>query len=236
MSGCRVTVDVDKRTILATPSGWVPQSLLGSRCHRCRPVHLLGRLGRQVRSRSAGIPRLGRCVRRWAQSVPPDLHSERTGFYVSPVALAVLSSLTWALFAVSQWLLWVVSVAATTASVAFVLRDRGYSGRASLWCGSFAWACVSMILLEPARSGLNYGQIEFVLMFLVVADLLVVPPPFRGIAIGIAAAIKLTPLIFILSCSCVVTGGRSLERRCPSWPARASCGSSGRSCPHLLDP
>jgi alpha-1,2-mannosyltransferase len=55
-----------------------------------------------------------------------------------------------------------------------------------------------MILLEPARSGINYGQIELVLMFLVVADLLVVPPPFRGIAIGIAAAIKLTPLIFIL--------------------------------------
>jgi alpha-1,2-mannosyltransferase len=56
-----------------------------------------------------------------------------------------------------------------------------------------------MILLEPARSGVNYGQIEFVLMFMVVADILVVPPPFRGIAIGIAAAIKLTPLIFVLA-------------------------------------
>ncbi len=54
-----------------------------------------------------------------------------------------------------------------------------------------------MIVIEPARSGVDYGQIEFVLMFLVVVDILLVPPPFRGIAIGIAAAIKLTPLIFV---------------------------------------
>jgi alpha-1,2-mannosyltransferase len=44
---------------------------------------------------------------------------------------------------------------------------------------------------------MNYGQIEFVLMILVVADLLVAPSSIRGIAVGIAAAIKLTPLIFI---------------------------------------
>jgi len=115
-----------------------------------------------------------------------------------PFALAVLTSLAWASFAVSQWLLWVVSIAATTSAVAIVLIDRGFSGRGSLWFGSFAWTCAGMIALEPARSGIDYGQIEFVLMFLVVADILVIRPPFRGIAIGIAAAVKLTPLIFIL--------------------------------------
>ena len=55
-----------------------------------------------------------------------------------------------------------------------------------------------MLVLEPARSGLDYGEIEAVLMFVVVADLLAVPSAYRGIAIGIAAAIKLTPLIFVL--------------------------------------
>jgi hypothetical protein len=115
-----------------------------------------------------------------------------------PFALAVLTSLAWASFAVSQWLLWVVSIAATTSAVAIVLMDRGFSGGGSLWFGSFAWTCAGMIALEPARSGIDYGQIEFVLMFLVVADLLVIRPPFRGIAIGVAAAVKLTPLIFIL--------------------------------------
>ena len=122
----------------------------------------------------------------------------RLAFTYPPFALALLSSLTWASFATIQWFLWMVSVAATTAAVAFVLMDRGYAGRASLWASSLAWACVSMIVLEPARSGVNYGQIEFVLMFLVVADLLAVPPPFRGIAVGIAAAVKLTPLIFVV--------------------------------------
>jgi alpha-1,2-mannosyltransferase len=115
-----------------------------------------------------------------------------------PFALAVLSSTTWASFAVTEWLLWAVSVAATTAAVMIVLVDRGFELTASTWCASFAWACCSILVLEPARSGVNYGQIEFVLMFLVVADVLLIPSPFRGVAIGVAAAIKLTPLIFIL--------------------------------------
>jgi alpha-1,2-mannosyltransferase len=119
-------------------------------------------------------------------------------FTYPPFALVILTSLTWASFAITQWLLWLLSVAGATAAVAFVLRDRGFTGRAQLWLGSLAWVCASMLVLEPARSGLDYGQIEAVLMFVVVADLLVVPSAYRGIAIGIAAAIKLTPLIFVL--------------------------------------
>ena len=119
-------------------------------------------------------------------------------FTYPPFALLVLSSLTWASFAVTQWFLWALSAVAATATVVFILKDRGYAGGTTLWFGAFAWACASMIVLEPARSGIDYGQIEFILMFLVVADLLVVPPRYRGVAIGIAAAIKLTPLVFVL--------------------------------------
>jgi len=119
-------------------------------------------------------------------------------FTYPPFALVILTSLTWVSFAVTQWLLWLASVAAATAAVVFVLRDRGFTGRAPLWLGSLAFVCASMLVLEPARSGLDYGQIEAVLMFVVVADLLAVPSPYRGIAIGIAGAIKLTPLIFVL--------------------------------------
>ena len=119
-------------------------------------------------------------------------------FTYPPFALVVLTSLTWASFPVTQWLLWILSTAAATAAVVFVLRDRGFTGRAQLWLGSFAWVCAAMIVVEPARSGLDYGQIEAVLMFVVVADLLAVPSAYRGIAIGVAAAIKLTPLIFVL--------------------------------------
>ena len=122
----------------------------------------------------------------------------RLAFTYPPFALTVLSILTWGSFAVAQWLMWAVSIALTTAAVVIVLVDRGHQRSALLWCGSFTWTCIAMLLFEPARSGLNYGQIEFVLMFLVVADTLLVPAPFRGVLIGIAAAIKLTPLIFIL--------------------------------------
>ncbi len=118
-------------------------------------------------------------------------------FTYPPFALAVLSSLTLGSYAVAQWTLWVLSVAAAAVAVAIVLMDRGFAGRAATWFGAFAWAAASMIVLEPARSGIDYGQIEFVLMLVVVADVLVVPSPFRGIAVGIATAIKLTPLVFV---------------------------------------
>ena len=118
----------------------------------------------------------------------------RLAYTYPPFALPFLTAFTWEPFSVTQWAMWVVSIGATTGATATVLVDRGYESRISLWFGSFAWACVATLALEPARSGIDYGQIEFVLMFMVVADLLVVPPPFRGIVLGIAGAIKLTPL------------------------------------------
>lgn len=50
---------------------------------------------------------------------------------------------------------------------------------------------------EPVRSTLGFGQINLFLMALVLVDAFVVPPRFRGILTGVAAAIKLTPAIFI---------------------------------------
>jgi alpha-1,2-mannosyltransferase len=79
-----------------------------------------------------------------------------------------------------------------------VMRDRGVAVTRALWCKAFAWSCVSVIALEPVRSGVDYGQIEFILMVIVVADLLVIPPSYRGVLIGLAAAVKLTPLVFVV--------------------------------------
>lgn len=54
-------------------------------------------------------------------------------------------------------------------------------------------------LIEPARETLNYGQINLVLMALVTADCLLPRTRWpRGLLVGIAAAIKLTPLVFLL--------------------------------------
>ncbi|WP_276207271.1 glycosyltransferase 87 family protein [Nocardia mangyaensis] len=53
------------------------------------------------------------------------------------------------------------------------------------------------LLLEPVRSNFGYGQINLVLMALVLADCLDrTPRKLRGVGIGLAAAIKITPAAF----------------------------------------
>lgn len=53
------------------------------------------------------------------------------------------------------------------------------------------------LLLEPIRGTLGFGQVNMVIVVLVLLDCTgVIPRRFRGIGIGIAAAIKVTPLAF----------------------------------------
>ncbi|MCE5287753.1 MAG: glycosyltransferase 87 family protein [Nocardiaceae bacterium] len=55
------------------------------------------------------------------------------------------------------------------------------------------------IVLEPVRTGLGYGQINAVLVAVIAADCLLAPNrKWRGMAVGLVAAIKLTPLVFLL--------------------------------------
>lgn len=64
--------------------------------------------------------------------------------------------------------------------------------------GLIASATLGVVLwLEPFRSNFIFGQINIVLMALVVADVLgVIPKRFRGVGIALAAAIKVTPAAF----------------------------------------
>ena len=60
-----------------------------------------------------------------------------------------------------------------------------------------------LLAVEPIRTTLGYGQVNTLLMALVVADLLPDRPGQRrripqGILIGLAAAIKLTPALFVI--------------------------------------
>lgn len=63
------------------------------------------------------------------------------------------------------------------------------------------WAALAALgpalLLEPIRSNFEFGQINIVLMALVVADCLgVLPRRLQGMGIGIAAGVKITPAAF----------------------------------------
>ncbi len=57
----------------------------------------------------------------------------------------------------------------------------------------------AVILFEPIRSNFDFGQINVVLMTLVIADCVPRKTPWpRGLLLGVAIALKLTPAVFLL--------------------------------------
>ncbi|GID31406.1 glycosyltransferase 87 family protein [Paractinoplanes brasiliensis] len=64
--------------------------------------------------------------------------------------------------------------------------------------GAVGVAALVLVVSAPVSSNLKYGQVSLFLVALVVADLLVLRRTgWNGVLIGIAAAVKLTPLIFV---------------------------------------
>ena len=56
-----------------------------------------------------------------------------------------------------------------------------------------------MVYLEPIRANFDFGQINVVLMTLVIADCVPRKTPWpRGVLLGVAIALKLTPAVFLL--------------------------------------
>lgn len=109
------------------------------------------------------------------------------------------------LAAVPPQLVWGIFAVLTVLGLVLVLR-------ASVTTTSKVWLVpvlgLGMFLLEPVWRGLGLGQINVALMALVMLDLLVLPRNrCRGVLVGLAAAIKLTPLIFVLHL--LVTGRRA---------------------------
>lgn len=98
----------------------------------------------------------------------------------------------------SAQLLWLLGmVAALTYAVVRMLKSMGMRADgamvslAALLVGLIAW-------LEPLRLTAELGQINVVLLVLVVSDLLSRHSKWSGIGIGLAAGIKLTPALFIV--------------------------------------
>jgi len=96
-------------------------------------------------------------------------------------------------------ILWLIGVvAALTYAVVRMLKSAGLRANdglfalAALLAGVIAW-------LEPVRLTAELGQINLVLLALVVGDLLTTKrSKWAGIGIGLAAGIKLTPALFIV--------------------------------------
>lgn len=75
--------------------------------------------------------------------------------------------------------------------VALCGRELGLTSQYTILLGLLCCA------LEPVLRTFRLGQLNIVLVALVLIDCLVTPPRYRGVLVGVAAGLKLTPAIFI---------------------------------------
>jgi alpha-1,2-mannosyltransferase len=136
----------------------------------------------------------------------PTTHNILLPFTYTPFAAAVFLPGTWFSFAVTMRLLSIASVLAIGV-VAYVyvahlngaLQDRTNVRGHAIAIAVAIGAQLAGALLEPVRSTLGFGQINALLMVAVVVDALL-PGRRRtkGVLIGLAAAVKLLPAVFVL--------------------------------------
>jgi alpha-1,2-mannosyltransferase len=126
--------------------------------------------------------------------LPQLANGERLPFTYPPFAAILLSPFA----LLPSWLAVVAMTSLTIGLLALVvvvvLRRSGTMPD--------GWVAVGAVVLlaeviEPVRTALYDGQVDVLLMTLVVLDVLVVGRR-RGLLIGLAAAVKLTPAVFVL--------------------------------------
>jgi len=110
--------------------------------------------------------------------------------FFSPLSLLSLHSAVWV------WDLCNVVALAVALSV-LARRCVSVSRPRAVVLGALV-AGASLLAFEPLRNSLLDGQVNLVLICAIVVDVFVVPPRWRGVLIGIAGAIKLTPLVFLV--------------------------------------
>ena len=118
------------------------------------------------------------------------------------VIFSVASVLSWTAM---RWAMTLASLAALGLSLWLVFGALGYRDRPVIRLGATLGVSALALATEPVQQTLALGQVNLLLMLLVVADLLTggaLTPGGRtrwwhGLGIGIAAGVKLTPLIFI---------------------------------------
>jgi alpha-1,2-mannosyltransferase len=64
---------------------------------------------------------------------------------------------------------------------------------------AWVWACaIGLLVSAPGQSNVRFGQVSVFVVLLALADAVgAVPSRWRGLLVGVAAAVKLTPLLFV---------------------------------------
>lgn len=131
---------------------------------------------------------------------PESPDSSTLPFIYPPFAAIVFSPLAWMSVDAAVLTVAVLSHVSILVTAYSLARSSSYLAPRAGWVAAATAALMPVFtLIEPARETLNYGQINLALMALVAADCLLPRTKWpRGLLVGIAAAIKLTPLGFLL--------------------------------------
>ena len=142
-----------------------------------------------------------RAGERWLRGLDPYAVRPELPFTYPPVAVAPAALIALAP-TVGLAALSLLTVLAAGGAAAAVGPGRGGCGDAvaprATVTGAVLLAVAVAVGSEPVLRGLSLGQVNGLVVGLVLIDLLVVPPRWRGWLTGIAAGTKLTPLVFVL--------------------------------------
>ncbi len=96
------------------------------------------------------------------------------------------------------WLLTALWTAASVGSLAGVILVAGRAlGRAASG-RQLALLTAGALALEPVWQNLTFGQVNLLLMLAVLVDLVEPERRWSGVLVGVAAGVKLTPLVFVV--------------------------------------
>ena len=146
--------------------------------------------------------------------LPPTRNGLALGFTYPPISAVLMTPLAVVPARLAGILITALTLGLMMAVVALFLRTAGLADRPRSWRLAALLLPVA-VLIEPVRTTLAYGQINVVLMALVAFDCLLADTWFRlpegwpliggrrigwprGALIGVAAALKLTPAVFVL--------------------------------------
>jgi alpha-1,2-mannosyltransferase len=145
-------------------------------------------------------------IYRWAGLVvrhSGDLYAShfphyRLRFTYPPMAALIFAALPVGSMSALKWLVTVASIGCLAVTLWLTLGTLGYRRSAGRIAAALAAAGVAL-WLQPVQDTLVLGQVNLILMLVVLADLCLPDTAwFKGIGVGLAAGFKLTPLIFVL--------------------------------------
>ena len=115
------------------------------------------------------------------------------GFTYPPFAALVMAVLAW----LPNRAMWGVFVLGGVGALGVVLAlsAPGIFGAARRRVGNSTLGLAALVISEPVVTTLRFGQIDLLLAAIVMADVLVFR---RGVLLGVATAIKLTPGLFVV--------------------------------------